>query len=374
MTDTTTTEPAARDAVMGDNSAAMDVKAMVKEDPKIVFRDTAILLKLLAQIDKEIAEAPIDLETKKGRDEIRTRAADIGRLKTMLDKTGLALTEDFRKQTKEVNDVRNEIKDALSARDDKAREKLTEWEKAEDDRQEKIRDTRAMIERFTNVPAAATLADIEFARGKLAAMVIDDATFGDLVVKVTLELDGAYAALTAAEAKIKQAEADKLELARLRQQEADRQAAERQRIANEEAAKAKQEAEERIRQEAADKAAADERDRQDAIRREELRVIEEREEETRRTEAAERKRLQDIADEARRETARLENEAAERDRIERERVEEEERRLHDRAHRARIIAASVTDLMEHGNINEATANAIVQAVAAGSVRHMKVEF
>lgn len=400
MTDTA--EPTARDAVMGDNSEAMDVKAMLREDPKIIFRSTDILPKLLKQLDQEIEAAPTDVSTKKGRDEIRTRAADIGRLKGTLDKTGLALTEDFRKQVKEVNEVRDEIKEALTARDDKAREKLTEWEEAEKKRESTVRDHRAMIEKFTRVPAGATLGDIEYARKKLADITISEEVFGELVPKVMAELTAALDALAAAEAKIKQDEADKAELAKLREADAARRLVEAQRLADEEAARIKREEEERIRQDEAAKIRAAEQKRVDDERRAEQAerdrlqkikddAIEAAAQEQRRIDAAERTRLQAEADEARKVAGRLQAEKEERERIDREKEEERERLAQEEAerireeeeaaealrqnheHRDRIFAEAAEDMVKHGGITAAAAKKLVQAIVAGSVRHTTME-
>lgn len=365
MTDTTTTEPTAREAVMGDNSAAMDVKAMVKEDPKIVFRDAEILPKLLAAIDKEIEDAAptLDVSTKAGRDAIRTRAADIGRLKAGLDKTGLALTEDFRKQTALVNEVRNEIKRELGPRDDKAREKLTEWEEAEKKKAEHIRDTRALIEKFTRIPAAAVQSDVDYARKALGKIALTEETFGEVLPIVTKELQAALDALAAHETKLKQDEADKAELAKLRAENDARIAREQEaeRIAN--ATKAQEERDAEIRERAAEAAAQKERDAADARQRE--------------ADAAKQRELDAAAERTRQaeaEAERLRDAERERLRLEAEADAEEKARFEDAEHRKQVIELAAADMANVSGIALSKARQIAQAIAAGSVSGVEMVF
>lgn len=392
MTDTTEAPAAGPGVAEKDhNATAMDVVAMVKEEPKAIFHDSKLLPKLLAQLDDQIEKATADVATSKGRDEIRSRAASIGRLKASIDKGGLELTEDFRKRTKEVNEVRNEVKTALAARDDKARLPLTEWEEKEKAREEKVRSFRDYLEKSLSVPTGTTLEQIDKRVEKIEAIDISEAVFGELVDRVVSEKASALSALHAAKAKIEQDERDRQELQRLREADAERlkreeatrreqAAAEEARILNETRERERQEAIERARQEEADKVLAAERERQSA---ELARVEEERRQAdvkrqmeidaaNRRAEEAETARLEQerIAREEREKRERVEHEAE----AQRQRDEEEaEARRLDEVHRATVILAIETDLVANGASNTA-AKRIAQALIAGSIRHATVEF
>lgn len=60
--------------------------------------------------------------------------------------------------------------------------------------------------------------------------------------------------------------------------------------------------------------------------------------------------------------------------IERERKEAEARRAADAKHRHNVLNEIVVGLMRHGEIDEAHAKLIVEALATGKVRHVTVNF
>ena len=151
MTDTATAE-----AGMGHNVDGVNVLAMVKEDPRAAMRDVSIRAMLYQQLDKAVEDAASSVDTPKGRDSIRAATMSIVRLRTALDKAGKDMTEEWRKQTNEINEVRREIKTELEAREERMRAPLTEWEEAEKAREEKVRAYRALLEESRKVPAGVT--------------------------------------------------------------------------------------------------------------------------------------------------------------------------------------------------------------------------
>jgi colicin import membrane protein len=390
MTDTA--EPTARESVMGDNSEAMDVKAMLREEPKAIYHDTKMLPKLLAQLDKEIAAAPKDVADKKDRESVRSAAFDIAKLKTKLDGAGKDLTEDYRKKTKEVNDVRNEITGALEQRQAAMREPLTKWEEAEKAREESIRGFRKYLEDSLTLPAGATLEKIAARRQRIATTAVHPDVFQELTEFVEKEKAAALQALDGFKAQIEKAEADRLELEKLRQEKIEREAreaAEMRRKAAEEEARIQREAAERERQEAIANAAREAAEKAE-------REAQEREAEAERQREAAAAELRRKADEevaaanARAEAAEEARLAAERNAA-REREEaaqvarrieeahkaqaaEDERRRKDQEHRQRILEAIVEDIVAVSAISSTKAQAIAQAIAAGSVRNVTVEF
>ena len=371
---TNATEPTARLAVQGDNASTMGVELMVREDPRALFRDSAMLPKLLAEIDAKIATATDDPATPKGRDAIRAEAHSYRTLKAAVDKAGLSMTEEWRKQTKEVNEVKREAADELEARYEKRRAPLTAWEEAEKTREETVRNFRAYLEESRNVPASATIAQIEKRRQKILDTQIDPEVYAELTERVQQEKEVALQALDAAKAAAEKVIADREELERLRAEDAKRREREaeeaRQRVAEEEA---------RIAREVA------KQDRQRAIKEaeENARLVAEARAEAQRqaTEAELRRKAQaevDAANARAAEAERMREEMANRERaaevVRQAQAEEDERRRKDQEHRATIFEQAAQDMTGVSGITMAAAKKLVQAIAAGSIRNVTVEF
>lgn len=365
MTDTA--EPTAREAVMGDNAAQMDVETMVKEDPKIVFRDKEILPKLLAAVDKRVAEHKPDLTTDKGRKAITALKTSVVSIKTLIDKTGFDLNEDHRKAVDEVNAIRRKAKEALEEREAKARKPLTDWEQAEEKRLTGIKETRDLFERVVlKAPAVQQQSDIDQIRPVIEAKEIDEATYGDLTEKVRMEKAQALQALVDAEARIKKAKEDAAELENLRKEKAARDAADAKKAAEEEAErqrKAQEEAqklrEANLQREAAENARqAAELEKQKEIDAANARA-EEAAQKVREAEA-EAARLRQAEQERQAQAAR---EKAAADKLER-----------NRKHRERVVAAARKAMMEKADITEAAAVILVRAIMDEEIPHISIDF
>ena len=78
----------AAEAVMGHNANAANIEAMVKEDPKIVFRDPGVLPALVEAVRARISAHPYDLTSAKGRSLITKLKSSVTSIKTLLDDTG----------------------------------------------------------------------------------------------------------------------------------------------------------------------------------------------------------------------------------------------------------------------------------------------
>ena len=386
-----TTTPAA-EAVMGHNANAANIEAMVKEDPKIVFRDPGVLPALVEAVRARISAHPYDLTSAKGRSLITKLKSSVTSIKTLLDDTGKGLNEDHRKAINEVDGVRREVRDKLDGLADLAREPLTEWETAEEKREGQRRDQRELYVSANNIPATATLAQIAAARAKVEATTVDPALFEELTEKVTAERDQALQALDAAKARIEQDERDRAELARLRQAEAARvaaeEAAERKRQADEAAAKERERIEAEAIQRERDRIAAEAAAAQRAA--DEARAAEQRQRDA--AEAELRRKAQEAVDAAN-ERARLADEARERQAEEANKAEAERKRLafeeaqriadeeeaaearrRDQAHREAVIERACADIMNVAGLSKPKAMVIVQAIAAGSVSAVNIEF
>lgn len=366
---------------MGDNAEAMDVKAMLREEPKAIYHDTKLLTALLAKLDAEIAAAPKDMNDRKARDTLKSDAYAIATLKSKLDAAGKDLTEDFRKRTAEVNDVRNEIKAALEAKQAEMRRPLTEWEDREKAREETVRNFRKFLEDTLRIPAGVTLEKLAKRRQVIEDTAINPVVFGELVDIVRTERDNALKALDEAKARVEQDAADKAELERLRIEKAEREAAdkaERDRLAAEEEKRIEREAAERERQEAVQRA---EEEAAAKARREAEAEAAEKQRQADLKLAEERAARQREIDEANAARAKAEQEAAELRRQqeaeerERQRVAAEEKaRAADKAHRDGVMTMAASDIADVGGVAISTAMKIVQAIAANSVSSVRIEF
>lgn len=366
---------------MGHNSNAMDVKAMLREEPKAIYHDPKLLAALEETLDKEIAAAPKDMSVRANREALKSAAYAVARLKTALDGAGKELTEDFRKRTNEVNEVRREITQTLEAKQAAMRAPLTDWEEAEKAREETVRAFRAYLEDSLRVPSSVTIEQLARRRQKIEDTAIDPDVFDELVDKVREERDAALKALDEAKGRIEKAAADAAELEALRLEKArrdaadkaerDRQAAEEEKRIEREAAA--REAEERVRREeqarqaAALAAAEEERRKADAKAQAAIDEANRRAQEAEEArQAAERKAQAEREERERAEEAERRRQAAEK--------AEEERRQRDRNHRNGIMTAVKNDLMSVAGLDNDTARKVVLAIVGGKINHAKVEF
>jgi hypothetical protein len=356
------------------------------------------------------AELVPDVTTVAGRAAIRSAAFEVTKVKTTIDKAGLALTEDWRSRTKAVNDARKPMVQRLDQLAEQVRAPLTEWEAAEEARRAANDATMTLISNSAVVREDDTAQSVTD-RGRW----IYGATFAEpqWSAEEAAEAEGvkqrAVATLVAARKRLLVEEADRAELARLRAAELERlereqaervaredaerieaervaaeraeaERVERERKAAEDAKHARElaEAAERARIANAATAAAEQAKREAEQAAEADRLERERQHaETLRVEREAREKAErDAQAERDREAARVAEEAAraaqaEADRIEAARVEAA--RVADRAHRLRVIGEAAHDIAAAG-VDPAVAKGIALAIVSGSVRHCTVAF
>lgn len=340
-------------AGIGHNSAA--VGEMVQSDPAIIYRDEGTLPAFLAEIDAEIEALPIDLATDSGRKAIASLAYSISRRKTPILDAGKALTEDWRKKTAAVNALKTKVETELDARRDKARAPLTAWEAAEEKRKSNVISALTLFAQAGVVPAGSSVESIDATITRVEAVQIGH-EFGDSQTRAKEEQFAALANLKEARAAIIKAEADRVELERLRAE-----AQERERAAQAEEAKRLADEAERERIANAEKRAAEAAEARAKAAADEVIAAERRKaEEAERALADEQRRQREAAE---REQARAAEEAA-----------EQARRQADQEHRGAVMRAAKEALMEHGGIGETTAKKIVLAIVAGSVPAVTLMF
>lgn len=362
-----------------------------------VFSKDGGLDPILDRIEKEVRAIITDVSTHKGREEIRSIAYKVKKSRTTLFKMAKDLTEDWREQTKKVTAERNRMEEKLLKLEEEVRAPLTEFENKEKNRVQAHEDALLVITQMADL--TENVLDIET---RIASIDVDARDWEEFSDRARRTKEEVRSALAARLEGIKKAEADRLELERLRKAEEERLRKEREeQIAKEAAEKARIEAE-RVAKEAADKEAARVKAEAEKAEIERKRIESERiaaEERAAKAEAdrvaAEKKAKDDAAALAAKveadriaaeEKAKRDAEAAakaERDRIEAENkriADETAKREADLAHRKKINNeakdALISQLSTDGvvTINLVQAEAIVRAIAKGLIPHVKINY
>lgn len=216
---------------IGHNSASF--MEMIEHEPGIIFRDETALDGLVRELNEWISSAEVDLSTDKGRKAVASRAALIARRKTAIDEHGKSLNEERRKEINAVDAVRREVRNKLDELRDLARKPLTDWEQAEQRRQQKVDDIRKRIADRSNPHVGASAHHIEHLIHDVTALVIDEAEIGSQALVLEKERREALARLERVRDEIAKAEAERAELEQLRREKAERERQERESVAQE---------------------------------------------------------------------------------------------------------------------------------------------
>jgi colicin import membrane protein len=367
------------------------IVAKVEANPVMVLTDREQFSRFYEEIKRETDALDADVTTEKGRKAIASMAYKVARTKTAIDEAGKKLNEEARARINAVDEARREIRAQLDTLKDEVRAPLTEWEKAEEARVERV---KAVIELLRSAGAVGydeTSAQVRERLATVRAMPVDPVEFDGYHPQAMALQASAVEALAAAAERIEAAEAKEMELQRLRAAEearllkeaderAERERIEQERIAAEQAEKRRQEAEEA---EAARIRAAEERAAQ-AARDEEARKAREAEEARQREHEAalaeerrQREEVEATAQRERDERARQDaKRAAEAKRIADEaeaKRREDEARAKNRAHKTSVQTAAKQAIMTCG-ADEETARKIVLAIIAGEIPRVTLAF
>ncbi len=354
------------------------------DDPAIAFAP------FLAHIRRELDAFVPDLSTAKSRKEIASIAYKVAQSKTYLDNIGKELTAEAKRIPNKIDASRRHIRDTLDQWRDEVRKPLTDWETAEEQR---VDAHVRKVEHVTQLAQCLEGLGLDQIKDRIAeaeAIEIGPAC-EEYETEYARAKDRALTALRPALAAREKYEADQAELARLRQEAAEREAKEaeqrRQREIEEAAQKAAAEAEaraaaaaeqERLRLEAEQKA---ERERIERQAQEEKAAAERRElelklaaEKAAREAAETERRLIEEAEAAKRQAA--ETEARLRREAEAKAREEEQAaraREADREHRASVNRAAVAALIA-GGVEEEIARLVVTLIAKRAVPAVSISY
>ncbi len=285
----------------------MNELAIIETLTPAVFTEEGRVDSVLKDIQDRVANFNGDVSTAKGRAEIKSFAYQIAKSKTALDGLGKECVEDWKKKSKAVDAQRKHARETLESLQEQVRKPLTEWEQAEEDRvnalKERIQDLSVPANTYSeSVKLKQILTDIE--------KVCIDESFQELQEVAANTKEATIIMLQNEIVVAEKREAEAAELDRLRKEAADRAQKDREEAI-------RKEVEERVKREVEEKA---QKEREAVIRREAEAKAE-----------SERKELE----------AKLAIERAEREKIEAQQKAEravEQERLRVAAEQARVAA------------------------------------
>jgi hypothetical protein len=347
-----------------------DLVVMKFDNPLEVFKAPNGLDPYLDVLRKKLDDFKPDMAKAKGRDEVRSMAAKVAKLKVALDNMGKELTEEQKSTIDAVNLSRRNMRDTLDKWRDEVRQPLTDYENKEAERIEAHKTALAAIKALAVIQPDMSSTEIQSRIDELSKVEPDDSW-------QEFELDAIRAKRAAGEALLEALDARKAheeQLAEIERFKAEQ--AERERIENEQ--RIAREAEERARAEAEAKANAEreaaaareaaaiaenERLKREAEQAETRRIEAERKAESERLSAEQR--AKDAAEQARQ--AEVQRQADEKAAAEREARAREE----DKANKAKVYGAMKEALMLTG-MSEEHAKAAVKLIATGQVPHVSI--
>ncbi|QQB38168.1 hypothetical protein I6I07_15830 [Achromobacter deleyi] len=337
----------------------------------------------LDKIRTEVSGHVADLTTKKGREAIASLAFKVRKVKTALDGLGKEQVDRLKEIPKKIDAERLRMRTALDALAEEVRAPLTEWEAAEEARQQRhqqgIEWFRLRADEHHDLDAAELRATLEQVNARAV-----DASWEEYEAEAHRVKARAIDALTQALAAREKYDAEQAELARLRAAEAEREQKEREeRIAREAAERAQREAEARAQAERdaaarreAEALAAAETARLNAQLAEQRRIAAEQQAELDRQAAAAREREAAAQAEQRARQAAEQAAAAERQRIADEQAAvaaEAARREADLAHKTAINRAAL-DAFVQGGMPEDCAKQAIKLIAKGQIPNIRITY
>ncbi len=355
---------------------------VIEARPQIALLDAVKYDAFYQRIKAETEKLVPNTETAKGRDEIRSMAAKVTKAKAGIDKARLALTSEWREQTRSVNEAGKKIEADLSQLAEDVRKPLTEWETAEKKRTDRANELIAAFKADAIITIDDTSQSVRDRGRHVWGVSLDG--LGDKTAEAEAAKSAAVDALKAALARLIREEADKAELDRLRSEAIEREARE---LAEIESREAKERAEREAKEAEEQRAAAEkaEADRIEQMRKDAAEAAQREAEDKAKAEreATERAHAEELASE------RKAREDAEREmQMEREAIlqaekqrkamadqlaAEQAQREADQAHRTKIKSEAKAAIMSCG-ADEETARKIVMAIIAKEVPHVRLEF
>lgn len=185
------------------------------------------LPEVLNFVKETVSKYPQRLETKQGRDEIKSIAHKISRCKTFIDDMGKSFTEDLKKKTKEVDSIRKEARDFLDNLKEEYRKPLTDLEEKEEARIDGHKKRIAIIENLKSIPFDADSVKIQAIIDEVSSFDIGSG-WDEFEGLAKEKLSESIELLTIALKKRKDHEKQQEELEQLRKEKAEKERIERE--------------------------------------------------------------------------------------------------------------------------------------------------
>lgn len=316
-----------------------------------VFKSSNSVEDIISKIESEVNSFVNDVNTDKGRKEIKSLAYRVAQSKTYLDGLGKDLVAELKEIPKLIDANRKTVRDRLDALRDKVRQPLTEWE-AEQDRIKAEKQMLAWHEEALEMNAAFDKVLAERIESDHEIALLMNEKFDRDLAEAKAEAERQRIAHEE-ELKKQAAEQARLEAERKAQQEIEA-AAQREREAKEAAERAEREKQEAIQRaeqaakEAKEKAEHDAKEAQERAEREKQLAIE-----------AERKKAHEA------EQARLAEEERKR--------QEDAKRQEDKEHRRAFNQEALKALVSNG-FDEKLATEFIKLVASNQVPYMTMNY
>lgn len=316
-----------------------------------VFKSSNSVEDIISKIESEVNSFVNDVNTDKGRKEIKSLAYRVAQSKTYLDGLGKDLVSELKEIPKLIDANRKTVRDRLDTLRDKVRQPLTEWE-AEQDRIKAEKQMLAWHEEALEMNAAFDKALAERIESDHEIAMLMNEKFDRDLAEAKAEAERQRIAHEE-ELKKQAAEQARLEAEQKAQQEIEA-AAQREREAKEAAERAEREKQEAIQRaeqeakEAKEKAERDAKEAKERAEREKQAAIE-----------AERKKQADI------EAARLAEEERKR--------QEDAKRQKDKEHRRVFNQEALQALVSNG-FDEKVATEFIKLVASNQIPHMTMNY
>lgn len=367
----------------------------IVSNPLIVIQEPETFPELLKVMRAELDALHADPATPKGRQALVSMAYKVTRTKTAIAASVTDATREWREQIEALNSKRREVIPQLEALAEEIRRPVDEWE-AEEKRRKEIVDTELnLLDDAIRITITDTVARLEEKLTTLRAKTFDEAVFKNQLPLAESKRKRAIEGIEGALPGLRQAEAERLELAELRRQnderkakeaaeaeakakaERDAKAAEERRVAEEKRqaaetarVKAAEEAAAAKAKADAETAAAAEQARKDADAK---RLIEEA---NKRAQEAEEKRIREQLAAEQREKDRVAEEARkqrEADVLADKERRNEERRQANRAHQGRVMKAAKEGIIKvlvkaYADAGEENAKALAEGCAVFIVK------
>jgi hypothetical protein len=356
------------------------IEAISIENAPTIYKADG-LKPFIAHIKEQVCGEVPDLTTTKGRDRIKSLAAQVSRSKTAIEKPGRDYLKHLKELPKTVEAELREFVRECDALRDEIRKPLTDWEEAE---KERVEAHKAKIAWFSDTAQAGFSSDeLKNQLAWVNHQVLGDHCEEYLSQYVSAK-EQAVDTLTKRLEQQVSTEKQQAELEELRRLQAEREQKEREeRIAKEAAEAARRQAEEEAQRqrEAAERA---ERDRQlEAERREMQLKLEAENAERRRVEAeqaAERQRIE-AEKRAAYEIQQAELRAQQAAENERRRIEQEQaaakaeadRQAENKAHRA-IVNREILAALVGAGLTEDNAKLVITLAAKGQTGRMIINY